>query len=365
MKASGIRFTDIFSSSPKKLRKSLLVSAIYSRRSRRLGGAFRKPWKTAGNCRTRCCCVTTEATGLDGGYSFFPTTRAPRGNSLLLLILGLMFGSLTVCAQAQIETAHRAGGMLLGVQAWTFSRFTTMEAIEKAAAAGAKNIELYPGQPFGKEYPGVTVGPDMGAAATDALRGQLKKYGVSVVAFGVVGIDKNEASARKLFAWAKSLGIGILNTESADAIDTMDKMVKEFDMRVGFHDHPKTGNPNYRMWDPNYVYDLVKNHDSRIGSCADTGHWVRSGIKPVDALRILHGRVVGCHLKDLNVFSPDGHDVPFGTGVSDVKAILDELHREGYRGTLSIEYEYNMDNSLPEVAQCIGYVNGYFAGRKY
>lgn len=268
-------------------------------------------------------------------------------------------------ALAQIETAHRTGGMLLGVQAWTFTRYTAMEAVEKAAAAGATNIELFPGQNLGTDFPGVKIGPDMGQAATDAFRKHLAKYGVSVVAYGVVGIDKDETSARMLFSWAKSLGIGILNTESVDAIDTMDKMVKEFDMRVGFHDHPKTNNPAYKMWDPNYIYQLVKNHDKRIGSCADTGHWVRSGIKPVDALRMLHGRVVSSHLKDLNVFSPDGHDVPFGTGVSDVKGILDELHREGFRGSVSIEYEYNWETSVPEVGQCIGFVRGYCAGKNY
>ena len=277
----------------------------------------------------------------------------------------LVFACSTMFASAQVETAHRTGGMMLGVQAWTFNKFSVMEAIEKAAAAGSKNIELFPGQAVGKDFPGVGVGPDMGPAATEALQNQLRKFGVNVVAYGVTGIDKDEAGARKLFAWAKSLGIGILNTESVDAIDTMDKMVKEFDIKVGFHDHPKTNNPNYRMWDPNYIYDLVKNHDKRIGSCADTGHWVRSGIKPVDALRALHGRVVSSHLKDLNVFSPEGHDVPYGTGVSDVKAILDEFHREGFRGSVSIEYEYNWDTSLPEVAECIGFVTGYCAGHNY
>jgi len=266
---------------------------------------------------------------------------------------------------AQIDTARRTGGMLVGVQAWTFSRFNVMEAIEKTAAAGAKDIELFPGQQLGPEFPGVGVGPDMGQAAKDALQRQLKKFGVNVTAYGVTGIDKDESKARKLFAWAKSLGIGILNTESTDAIDTMDKMVEEFNIRVGFHDHPKQANPSYRMWDPNYVFELVKNHDKRIGSCADTGHWVRSGVKPIDALRALHGRVVACHLKDLNEFSPEGHDVPFGTGVSDVKAILDELHREGFRGSVSVEYEYNMDASLVEVAQCIGFVRGYCLGHGY
>ena len=265
----------------------------------------------------------------------------------------------------QVDTAKRSAGMLVGVQAWTFTQFTTMEAIEKVAAAGGTNIELFPGQALGKEYPGAKVGPEMDLAATAALRKQLAKYGVSVCAYGVAGIAKNEAEARKLFSWAKSIGIGIINTESTDAIDTMDKMVKEFDMRVGFHDHPKTNDPNYKMWNPRYILDLVKNHDRRIGSCADTGHWVRSGIKPIDALRILRGRVVSCHLKDLNEFSADGHDVPFGMGVSEVPRILDELHRQRFQGSVSVEYEYHMDNSLPEVAQCLGFIRGYLTGRHF
>ena len=53
---------------------------------------------------------------------------------------------------------------------------------------------------------------------------------------------------------------------------------------------------------PNYVLSLVKNRDKRMGSCADTGHWVRSGIKPVDAMKILEGRIISSHLKDLNQF---------------------------------------------------------------
>lgn len=266
-------------------------------------------------------------------------------------------------ANAQVDTAHRTGGAMLGVQAWSFNRYSVMEAIEKVAQAGGTNIEMFPGQQLGKDFPGVGVGPDMGDAATEALRKQLAKFGVNVVAYGVTGIDKGEAGARKLFAWAKSLGIGILDTESTESIDTIDKMVKEFDIRVGFHNHPRTKDPNYKVWNPQYIADLVKNHDRRIGSCSDTGHWVRSGIKPVDALRILKGRVIGCHLKDLNEFSAYGHDVPYGTGVSDIPAILDELHRQGYQGTLSVEYEYDWDTSLPEIAQCMAFVRGYCAGR--
>ena len=77
----------------------------------------------------------------------------------------------------------------------------------------------------------------------------------------------------------------------------------------------------------------------------------------------IEGRVVSSHLKDLDRMGPEGHNVPFGTGVADIPGILDELKRQGFAGNLSIEYEYNWTASLPEVAQCIGFVRGYGARR--
>jgi sugar phosphate isomerase/epimerase len=246
------------------------------------------------------------------------------------------------------------------VQAWTFNQFTTEEAISMTAQAGSGAIELFPGQALSDEMPNAKVGPDMGAEATEKLKGYLAKSKVKAVAFGVTGISKDPANARKLFTWVKGMGISVIQTESTDAIDTIETMVKEFDLKVGFHNHPRRQNdPNYKVWDPNYVYDLVKNRDKRIGSCADTGHWVRSGIKPVDAIRILKGRIVSSHLKDLHEFAPSGHDVPFGTGVSDIRGILEEYNKIKFQGSVSVEYEYNWDTSLPEVAQCIGFMRAF------
>jgi sugar phosphate isomerase/epimerase len=110
---------------------------------------------------------------------------------------------------------------------------------------------------------------------------------------------------------------------------------------------------------------MVKGRDSRLGSASDTGHWIRSSIKPVDALKILKGRIISSHLKDLNIFGPDAHDVPYGTGVADIPAILRELKRQRFNGNISIEYEYNWTTSVPEIAQCIGFVRGFGAAMKY
>lgn len=249
------------------------------------------------------------------------------------------------------------------VQAWTFHRFTTEQAIAKAAQAGSTAIELFPGQDFSKDMPGVKVGPEMGADATQKLKAFLAQSKLRVVAFGVTGISKDPAEARKLFAWAKDLGILVINTESTDAIDTVESMVKEFDIKVGYHNHPKQpNNPNYKVWDPAYVYDLVKNRDKRIGSCADTGHWVRSGIKPTDAIKTLKGRIVSSHLKDLHEFTPNGHDMPFGLGVSDINGILNEYTKMKLQGPASVEYEHNWDDNVNEVAQCIGFLRAFHSG---
>ncbi len=272
--------------------------------------------------------------------------------------LGLA-AAITMTTPQQSLDAYKTSGFLVSVQAWSFNKFSAFEAVERTALAGGRAIEFFPGQRLGGELG--SMGPDMSEDAITKLKDHLAKHKVKAVAYGVTGIDRNEEGARKLFEWAKKMDIGILNTESTDALDTIEKMVKQYDIKVGFHNHPKSNDPNYKVWDPAYVYSLVKDRDVRIGSCADTGHWVRSGIKPVDALKTLKGRVVSSHLKDLNEFSRGGHDVPYGTGVSDVPGILREFHAMKFQGSVSVEYEYNWDNSVPDIAQCIGYVRGYGA----
>jgi len=279
------------------------------------------------------------------------------------MVAALAAGS--VRAENKIPEECSIGGFFIGCQAYTFNQFTVFEAIEKTAQAGGSVIEFYPGQKLSKEEPNVAWDQNASAETIEKVKAKLARHKIKAVNYGVVDVPQDEAQARKLFEFAKEMGFRAITTESVGAMDTIEKMVKEYDVMVGFHDHPKQpGNPNYRMWDPNYVLSVVKDRDPRIGSCADTGHWVRSNLKPVECLRILEGRIISSHLKDLNEMGPNAHDVPFGTGVSDIPALLDELKRQGFAGNLSIEYEYNWQNSTPEVAQCIGFVRGYGAAKK-
>ena len=277
----------------------------------------------------------------------------------LLVWAGVLCIATTTFA-VPIPDSCRIGGFAIGCQAWTFNHYSVFEAIDKTAEAGGKVIEFYPGQKLSPEQPDVKFDHNVSDDVINQVKARLAERGIRAVNYGVVSIPKDEAGARKVFEFAKKLELYGITTESVDAIDTIEKLVKEYDIRVGFHDHPRRPNdPSYKMWDPNYVLSVVKDRDSRIGSTADIGHWVRSGLDPVECLKILNGRIISTHLKDLNEKSPDAHDVPYGSGVSDIPAVLRELQRQGFNGNISIEYEYNWENNVYDAAQCIGFVRGF------
>jgi sugar phosphate isomerase/epimerase len=243
----------------------------------------------------------------------------------------------------------------VGCQTYTFNRYTVYEAVEKTAEAGGTVVELYPGQRLSAADP-KGFGPQLSDDQITGLREHLKKHGVTAASV-YTAIPKDEGQARKLFVFAKRLGLEALTTESADAIETIEKMVQEFDLRVGFHGHRRNpANENYRLWDPQFVLDLVKHRDARIGVCADTGHWASSGVVPLEAIQLLGGRILNLHLKDRPSIGSPTTDQIFGKGVLNVAGILQELRRQKFNGCVFIEYETNWTSSVPDVRQCVDFI---------
>ncbi|MBI1842056.1 MAG: sugar phosphate isomerase/epimerase [Verrucomicrobia bacterium] len=264
-----------------------------------------------------------------------------------------------------IPNDFKIAGFALGCQAYTFNRFTVFEAIEKTDQAGGRIIEFFPGQRLSKEEPTIKWDHNSPAEVVAKVKAKLDQHRIKAVNYGVVGISKDEAEARKVFEFAKTMGLYAVTTESLDALDTIEKLVREYDIKVAYHEHAKNpGNPNYKIWDPVYLAGMLKGRDMRIGACADTGHWASSGLQPVKCLRILKGRIISTHLKERATIGSHLPDQVFGTGVSDISQCLQELKRQGFEGNISLEYENNWDHSVPDVAQCIGFVRGWGSSRK-
>ena len=281
-----------------------------------------------------------------------------------LAALAAAFTLTSARAEQKIPEEYKTGDFFIGAQAYTFNRFSAFEAIEKTAQAGGKVIEFYPGQRLSKEEPNVKWDHNASEETIEKVKKKLAQHNIKAVNYGVVGIPKDEAAARKIFEFAKKMGMRAVTTESTDAIDTIEKLVKEFDVMVAYHNHPRQPrNPNYRVWDPHYILELVRDRDSRIGACADTGHWQTSGLNPVQAVRVLKGRIISSHLKDKKDYGPS-HDVPYGEGVGEIGRVLDELKKQGFEGNISVEYEYNWENNVPDVTKCIDFVRKHKSAAK-
>ena len=57
-------------------------------------------------------------------------------------------------------------------------------------------------------------------------------------------------------------------------------------------------------------------------------------------------------MHDLHESSPDGHDVPWGTGVGRTRAFIEEVHRQGIKPKMfGLEYSYDWFDSMPEVEE--------------
>lgn len=233
----------------------------------------------------------------------------------------------------------------------TFQDFTIYECMDKTAELGLKYMSLSAQVRLDDQTTVAT------SKLTDdqiaAIKKHLKEKGLTLVN-AYVPLPGNEAQCRKEFEFAKKMGINLLVGEPTEgALDTVEKLCKEYKIKVAIHDHPR---PSH-YWNPQTVLNAIKGREDWMGACADTGHWVRSGLDPVECLKILHGHVLVLHFKDLAEKNPKSHDVPWGTGVGNCKGMMEELQRQGFHGAFCVEYEYHYENSMPEVAQCVKFFN--------
>lgn len=282
---------------------------------------------------------------------------------LPLLGLALSLGATTVSAQSAAEQL----GWKLAVHSYTFQKYSILEAIDKTAAIGVKHMSISGSVNLPDAKGGFAKTSTVGISDQDAatIRAHLKEKGIDpqFVNMGVVKPGIDEAESRKIFEGAKRLGIDTLVAEPevhnkmeelGPVMDVVEKLAKEYNIKVAIHNHP---GPKNFYWNPDTILAAVKGRSPLLGACADVGHWVRSGLDPVECLKKLEGRVITLHFKDLNEPGLKAHDVPWGTGISNAKAMLAELKRQGFKGAICVEYEYNWENSSPEIAQSAKWFN--------
>lgn len=270
-------------------------------------------------------------------------------------------------ASAETKTPAEQLGWTLAIHSYTFQKLSIFEAIDKTAALGVTHMSISGSVNLpdgtGKSVKSPTIA--MSAAQAAAIATKMKERGIDpvFVNLGVVKPGLDEAESRKIFEGAKRLGISVLVAEPevhgnlaelGPVMDVVEKLAVEYNIKVAIHNHP---GPKNFYWRPETVAAAIKGRSPLLGACADVGHWVRSGLDPVECLRKLEGRVMALHFKDLNEPGLNAHDVPWGTGISNARGMLAELQRQKFKGAICVEYEFNWENSSPEIAQSVAWFN--------
>ncbi len=232
--------------------------------------------------------------------------------------------------------------MKLGIQLYSLRGYDVDTALVHAKDLGFEQVEFYSGM-----FP-----TDASSEQIAQMKQKVADLGLTISAHGVNRLSKDAAANRKIFEFAKAIGIPTITADpDPDSFDNLDELVKEFDIRVAIHNH----GPRHRY---NQVVDVLKaieGHDERIGACADLGHYIRSGQDATEVIRLLKGRLYGIHLKDFAAMEDKAEGVILGQGHLDVEGVFLALQSVSFpaNGAISLEYEEHPENPLAEIRQCV------------
>ena len=235
------------------------------------------------------------------------------------------------------------GGWPVGVQSYSLRNFNLHDAVRHLQGLGVHHVEFYSKH----------LSPTADAKTIADTKKLLADADITINAHGVNRFTKDHDANRKVFEFAKAAGIKNITADpQPDSFASLDKLVEEYDIRVCIHNH----GPGHRYDKIADVAKAVKDHHPWIGACVDTGHFIRAGEDPVEAVLTLGPRVFALHMKD-DKFKGDkrSHNVILGQANLDVVGIFRALQKVKFPedGSISLEYESNPTNPIDDMKQCL------------
>jgi sugar phosphate isomerase/epimerase len=189
----------------------------------------------------------------------------------------------------------------------------------------------------------------------DEVKKQFQDGGITIYGVGVIYMKTKEA-VDQAFDYAKKVGVPIIiGVPDYDLIDYSEQKVKEYNIKLAIHNH----GPEDKLYpSPKEAYERIKNRDSRMGLCLDIGHAMRAGVEPAKAVKEYGKRIFDLHIKDVTKAEKDGQAIEAGRGIINFPAFVKALRKVNYPGYCSIEFEKDMKDPLPGIAESVGYFKG-------
>lgn len=262
---------------------------------------------------------------------------------------------------AGVPNAERLGWKV-GIQTYSFNKFTFFEAVDMTAALGLKYIEatswmrLAPGR-------NDRICADMSDEAKELLRRKLSERRVECVSY-YQRIDgkKNPEEAERVIRFCKEMGWMLVTDphrvpEGDGSMDFYEDLCKKYGVKLVLTNHPKAHKSPY--WNPDDVLEDCAGRSSWIGASVDFGHFMRDGNVPLSIVNryIADGRMFHFHFRDVDALGSKGRDVAVGSGKGQIREVMKSLYDNGVKPLVMLEYERDFYNQMLYLIPSLDYIN--------
>ena len=238
------------------------------------------------------------------------------------------------CVAGLRAAAPKKSGPTLGLQTWTCRNMTFDQVVDFALKHGITQVQF------------IAAHLDPNGPREETLRKKaiLDQKGLVAYSFGVNRTSMDKEANRKLFEFAKLMGIKVIIVEPRNQAewDNLEELVKEYDLKLAIHNHG-TGTV---YGDPATVKKILASRDKRIGVCLDVGWITAAGFDAATVFRDYGAdRVFDMHFKDKTVDrstkdkngNPVATDTEIGKGQTNYPALFAEIKKSRWSGVMAIE----------------------------
>ena len=166
----------------------------------------------------------------------------------------------------------------------------------------------------------------------NAINYRLRELNQQILAYRVENLPADDAARRRIFELAKGLNTPgnvplVIIPADATNLAGIDALAQELAVPVALDSRS----------DPKTAMAALQGRSDRIGIAADLGGWMQAGVKPVDGLAAVKGKLLHIRVSDRNALGPKGRPVPLGEGAGSLSEFFLAVYKAGIKPSFTVE----------------------------
>jgi sugar phosphate isomerase/epimerase len=185
-----------------------------------------------------------------------------------------------------------------------------------------------------------------------ALRRMYNDAGVTIYAWKRLTPNMSDAELEYMFNVAEALGCTHTTLELTDDVAQLKRIgafAEKKKIYAAYHTHLQGSMTAFDA-----AFAASKGNMANV----DLGHFVAAGGDPIAFLTKFHDRIASFHLKDRTTPAHGQKNLPWGTGDTPLRALLQTVKKNKWTMPATIEVEYDVpqgSDAVKEVKKCLDY----------